>query len=69
MFSRLHSLARIDDITKLSVVTGLLNLSLTCIAFLATLGGWTVILGCILVALGRHRTGNAGKNLFRDHER
>lgn len=37
--------------------TDLLNLFLSAIVFLALLGGWTVILGCILVALGRHRTG------------
>jgi len=38
-------------------LTDLLNVFLTAIVFLAMLGGWTVILGCILVALGRHRTG------------
>lgn len=38
-------------------LTGLLNFFLSAIVFLAMLGGWTVILGCILVAFGRHRTG------------
>lgn len=37
--------------------TSLLNLFLSAIVFLALLGGWTVIAGCILVALGRCRTG------------
>ena len=35
----------------------LLTLFLDAIVFLALLGGWTVILGCIAVALRRHRIG------------
>lgn len=38
------------------LVTDILIIVLSILAFLSFMGGWTVLLGCLLLPLGRHRT-------------
>jgi hypothetical protein len=38
------------------LITDILIIALSILAFLSFMGGWTVLLGCLLLPLGRHRT-------------
>ena len=38
------------------LITNILVIALSILAFLSFMGGWTVLLGCLLLPLGRHRT-------------
>jgi hypothetical protein len=38
------------------LITDILIIVLSILAFLSFMGGWTVLLGCLLLPLGRHRT-------------
>ena len=38
------------------LITDILVIGLSILSFLSFMGGWTVLLGCLLIVLGRHRT-------------
>ncbi len=44
------------SISPNQLIADILIIALSILAFLSFLGGWTVILGCLLLILGRHRT-------------
>jgi hypothetical protein len=39
------------------LITNILLFVLSILVFLSFMGGWTVLIGCLLLLLGRHRTG------------
>ncbi len=39
------------------LITNILVIALSILTFLAFLGGWTILIGCLLLLIGRHRSG------------